>query len=101
MSSWDPGKCVELLADLSSVAPSFAGDADSVIANIVDRSSAESLNTLGTWLNTHKDHVLYDQTAAQFAVRTKVDDPGAAVHWAESIRDEALRVKTQDALKAN
>jgi hypothetical protein len=95
----NPGKCLELLAEVSNASPPLAAQTDSVIAGIVDRSSTATLNTLGSWLNSHKDFPLYDQAAGRFALRTNADDPAAAGQWAASIKDETLRVKTQEELK--
>ena len=67
---------------------------DSIIIETVENSTSTSLNNLGSWLNEHKDHALYDRTVQQFAQRTRADDLESALRWAGTIKDETLRLQT-------
>ena len=94
-----------IVVAISSTAPSLiaasstmASEAESIIGSIVSRSTASSINTLGEWLNTHKDHPLYDRTVQQFSVRMNANDPEAALQWAGTIKDESTRAQTLTAL---
>ncbi|HWB04687.1 MAG TPA: hypothetical protein VG796_16785 [Verrucomicrobiales bacterium] len=95
-----PGKCLDIIYDLSQSSPAVQSDLDSMIAQTVEHSTSTSLNTLATWLKDHRDHPLYDRTVHQFALRTRADDPVAAASWAETISDETLRQETKAALSA-
>lgn len=94
----NPGECMELLASLAGSCPAIAAETDALISHTVEASTAKSLNVMGDWLNQHREHPLYDRAASQFAFRTEADDPESARHWAATIKDDALRVSTQERL---
>ena len=89
---------MDLLSDLAGKSPEIRVRLNSTISRTVDLSASKTLNTLGTWLDAHRDHPLYDQTTHAFALRTRADDPEAALRWAATIQDELLRRKTQAVL---
>lgn len=94
-----PGKCLDLLDDLAKSSPSLLPQLDGMIDATVENSTTSSLNTLATWLDTHRDHPLFDRTVSRFALRTSTDDAEAALHWAGTISDGKLRAETLAALK--
>ena len=94
MAPLDPGKCLDLLHDLSQSSPTIQARVDSIIIETVENSTSTSLNNLGSWLNEHKDHPLYDRTIQQFAQHTRADDLESALRWAGTIKDETLRAET-------
>jgi len=95
-----PGKCLDLLSDLSQSSPAIAGQLDSMIGQTIEHSTSTSLNTLATWFQAHRDHPLYDRAVQQFARRTYADDPESALRWAETIKDDEVRTRTMAAMAA-
>lgn len=94
MAPQNPGKCLELLHDLTQTSPAIQSRVDSIIIETVEQSTSTSLNNLGTWLNEHREHPLYDRTVQQFAQQTRADDLDSAMRWAGTIKDETLRAQT-------
>ncbi len=96
----EPGKCLELLSAVCNTSPAIAAQADTLITQTVEHSAEGSLDILGTWLNAHREHPLYDRVVQQFARRTQAEDSEAALRWAETIKDQTLREQTRAALQA-
>ena len=94
----NPGECMELLSTLVESCPAIAAETDALIQQTVEASTARSLNVMGEWLNSHREHPLYDRTASQFALRTATDDPESARRWASTIKDAGLLAATLEKL---
>ncbi len=93
------GECLELANTLAQKNPVIRKNQAVILADIVDQCSSVSLNTLGNWLNQHKDFPLHDQTVALFANKTHRDDPEAARSWINTIKDPAMREQALQTLE--
>ena len=71
---------------------------ESALAAVVQEGSASNLVSLGEWLGARCDNALLAPAFAAYAARVVQRSPLAAVAWASSLDDAALRKRTLEAV---
>ena len=86
-----PKETLDLLDDYLPQNQFLAETRDKFISQCVQMASNSTVNTIGEWLNEHRQSPIYNDVAGQFLTHVQSIDPEGAKAWAESIPDPAVR----------
>lgn len=86
-----PRETLDLLNDYLPQNQFLAETRGKFISQFVKVASNNTVNTIGDWLNEHRESPIYNDVARQFLTHVQSIDPDGAKAWAKSITDQAVR----------